>query len=94
MSSQPPLLTLMVSRFYEVTKNETFLKEALPLLDLEYKFWMEKRFSKEFHLNLYNASTSYPRPESYHEDVKTSQETNQSPNQIFSNIASGAETGW
>eukprot|EP01080_Neovahlkampfia_damariscottae_P009912 gene9912-2234_t len=92
--SQPPLLTLMVSRFYEETKNETFLKEALPLLDSEYKFWMEKRYSKKYNLNLYNASTTYPRPESFDEDVKTAEESTQTPQQIFSNIASGAETGW
>jgi alpha,alpha-trehalase len=93
IESQPPLLTLMVSRFYEETKNETFLKEALPLLDLEYKFWMGKRFLKEFNLNIYNVSVSYPRPESFHEDVKTA-ENSIDKEKVYSNLASGAETGW
>lgn len=41
--TQPPLLTWMVSMYYELTNDNSFLTEMLPSLDKEYQFWMTNR---------------------------------------------------
>lgn len=41
--SQPPLLTWMVSVYYEFTNDSSILSELLPVLDKEYEFWMTNR---------------------------------------------------
>lgn len=38
--SQPPLLTEMVAAYFNATGDFDFLSESLPVLDLEYQFWM------------------------------------------------------
>ena len=43
MRSQPPLLPWMVYEYYQVTRDTSFLRDVLPSLDDEYKFWMENR---------------------------------------------------
>ena len=43
--SQPPLLFLMVSDYYDKYRNLIFLKNAYRILKKEYDFWMTKRIS-------------------------------------------------
>lgn len=43
--SQPPFLCSLTKLVFDVTHDETWLKNALPVLDQEYDFWMTKRIS-------------------------------------------------
>lgn len=75
--SQPPVLSLMVSKYVAYTNDTSFLSRALPLLEKEYNYW------KAYHsvnvntktgtvvLSRYNVINSSPRPESYVEDYET-----------------------
>lgn len=107
--SQPPLLSEMVRVFFEYSHNTTFLKAAYPLLEKEYAFWMNTDVETghavdiattsvgNVRLNRYCANTTLPRPESYKEDtdlVNTAHRTGKARDEMFQNIASGAETGW
>ena len=100
--SQPPLLAQMVDIYFKKTRDLDFLKYALNLLDIEYAFWMSERVyhhkserdeSKVFALNLYNAKSTEPRPESYKEDYINARESGNETN-YYSNIISAAESGW
>jgi alpha,alpha-trehalase len=79
--SQPPLLTQMVRVYVEYTQNYTLLERAIPILELEYEFWVNnrtvelERAGKKYSLNHYAVSNTQPRPESYYEDYVTA--TNQ-----------------
>lgn len=105
--SQPPLLTEMVKIYYEKTQDQSFLAQAIPILDKEYRFWIAnttvrvKDPHSERHyylLNRYNVLSNSPRPESYVEDHDAAYLDNQlnetEVRQLFSNLATGAETGW
>ena len=63
--SQPPLLTWMVSAYYESTNDSLFLREMLPVLDKEYEFWMSNRTayvpSCNCIANRYSATITTPR---------------------------------
>ena len=75
--SQPPLLTQMVRVYVEYTQNYTLLERAIPVLELEYEFWVNNRSvtlergGKNYTLHHYNVSNTQPRPESYREDYIT-----------------------
>lgn len=75
--SQPPLLTQMVRVYVEYTQNYTLLERALPILELEYDFWVNnrtvtlERAGRNYSLNHYAVSNTQPRPESYYEDYTT-----------------------
>ena len=119
--SQPPMLTQMVAAIVEhddglasspcdTANNATrlTLREALPLLDMEYEWWMRKGDdSSAVHLeatsdgkpaavlNRYVVRTSSPRPESWREDDATAKKvpTPQRP-QVYADLAAAAESGW
>ena len=63
MRSQPPLLTWMVSEYYQATKDSLLLQDVLPLLDEEYQFWMENRTVSYsgYIVNHYNSPVTHPR---------------------------------
>jgi alpha,alpha-trehalase len=115
--SQPPLLTQMVRVYVEYTQNYTLLERALPILELEYDFWVTNRTvtlnraGRNYSLNHYAVSNTQPRPESYYEDYVTannqtyfnkngqqfnaSRQLNETEKAtLYSNLASGAESGW
>jgi alpha,alpha-trehalase len=75
--SQPPLLTQMVRVYVEYTQNYTLLERALPILELEYDFWVTnrtvtlQRAGRNYSLNHYAVANTQPRPESYYEDYVT-----------------------
>jgi alpha,alpha-trehalase len=115
--SQPPLLTQMVRIYVEYTQNYTILERALPILELEYDFWVNNRTvtlnraGRNYSLNHYAVANTQPRPESYYEDYVTvnnqtyfnkngqqfnvSRQLNETEKAtLYSNLASGAESGW
>ncbi|GAB5355046.1 hypothetical protein AAMO2058_000172300 [Amorphochlora amoebiformis] len=99
--SQPPLLCSMVREVYESSDDKEFLSSALRTLEIEYSFWMSPANSRvvaipvpningvTVELNRYYSKDNTPRPESYREDLNTSE----SPH-IFREIRSAAESGW
>jgi alpha,alpha-trehalase len=115
--SQPPLLTQMVRVYVEYTQNYTLLERALPILEMEYDFWVTnrtvtlERAGRNYSLNHYAVQNTQPRPESYYEDYVTANNRtyfNKNGQQfnatrqlnetemaaLYSNLASGAESGW
>lgn len=91
--SQPPMLSDMVRVVAKIAEEKDtdddpstwdlqFLRAAVPLLEREYTFWMERgthghaveiygSSGEPFVLNRYVANANEPRPESYREDVHT-----------------------
>ncbi|XP_041372836.1 trehalase-like [Gigantopelta aegis] len=100
--SQPPLLTGMVDLYYRATGDVMFLKQALPLLEKEYIFWMTNRTTavntsgKQYVLNKYGTNINSARPESFREDTATAAHlpTDEEKSTLYSNLASAAESGW
>uniref|UniRef100_A0A8C6S4N1 Trehalase n=1 Tax=Neogobius melanostomus TaxID=47308 RepID=A0A8C6S4N1_9GOBI len=101
--SQPPFLTLMVESYYQATKDEEFLRAALPRLDQEYSFWMQNRSvsvsvnGSEHRLNRFEVPVGLPRPESYTDDLELVEglsEGNISKQQLWMDLKAGAESGW
>ena len=103
--SQPPFLALMVKAYYDNTKDIDFVRSCLPILEKEHSFWKSNRSvivehnGKTMQMFRYNARTSQPRPESFKEDLLTMenaglQHNEEGQTEIYSNIASAAESGW
>ncbi|KAL0972682.1 hypothetical protein UPYG_G00193420 [Umbra pygmaea] len=99
--SQPPFLTLMVESYYQATKDETFLRSALPILEQEYMFWMKNRSvdievnGMKHVLNRYNVHVGLPRPESYTDDVELAEGlTEDGAETLWKELNTGAESGW
>ncbi|XP_072021718.1 trehalase-like [Amphiura filiformis] len=98
--SQPPLLIPSVYEYYKATNDLDFVKEILPILEAEYKFWVTKRSvdvvkdDRTYKMCRYKVETDKPRPESFREDVETASKCKEGSAAIYSNISSGAESGW
>ncbi|XP_071397092.1 trehalase [Centroberyx affinis] len=99
--SQPPFLTLMVESYYQATKDKEFLRTALPVLEQEYRFWMQNRSVKveingtEHTLNRYNVQVGLPRPESYTDDLELAEGlSDDRREQLWTDLKAGAESGW
>lgn len=105
--SQPPFLVEMIKAYYNATGDEDYVKQALPTLDKEYEFWMKNKTvqvdcggknKKAYTLNRYHVINNAPRPESYLEDYETAYVnvsfTDKEIDQLFADIAAGAESGW
>ncbi|KAG2194897.1 hypothetical protein INT47_010639 [Mucor saturninus] len=105
--SQPPFLTQMVQEFWEKTGDRDFMTQALPHLEKEYAHWMTNASisvpdpenpHKKYKLNHYVTLNTSPRPESYVEDYNTVNNgtdfTDAEKDQMYADIAAGAETGF
>lgn len=105
--SQPPMLTPMVSEIYSVTGDKKWLAEALPMLEKEYRFWMDPkgghlvelpRLSGEKQvLNIFRSIRRTPRPESYREDMESCRAAvgkGRNAQDVYEAICSAAESGW
>eukprot|EP00929_Paragymnodinium_shiwhaense_P042949 TRINITY_DN22147_c0_g1_i1.p1 TRINITY_DN22147_c0_g1~~TRINITY_DN22147_c0_g1_i1.p1 ORF type:complete len:701 (+),score=90.74 TRINITY_DN22147_c0_g1_i1:74-2104(+) len=107
--SQPPMLTAMVAAVYQETKDKEWLSKALPILEKEYRFWMDPKGGRlvemprmagagERHvLNIYRSVRTTPRPESYYEDIEAFREAEplgRSCAEVYQALCSGAESGW
>jgi alpha,alpha-trehalase len=95
--SQPPLLSEMVRYYYDYTQDMELLREAVPILDKEYKYWMKTHsvnLPGGYSLNRFFSDSDKPRPESYREDVHSSKDMSESEAKtFFANIIAGAESG-
>ncbi|GAB0092045.1 Trehalase [Sergentomyia squamirostris] len=95
--SQPPLLAAMIKAYVEFTNDEEFAAQAAPLLEHEFNFWFNNHTVQcQGHtLCVYGDKSRGPRPESYREDVVTSQEfhTEAEKEEHFSELKAAAESG-
>lgn len=111
--SQPPYLALMVDELITYYQNnslntaaEGLLDIAIPLLDREYGYWMEAgghaveladNSGKMHRLNRFFTDQTFPRPESFREDLQTSNLQTDSfsdSQEVCRNLAAAAESGW
>lgn len=103
--SQPPYFTMMLLKLLDDDGNQfndLVFDEGLKAAVKEYEFWMKYKSVEiedengEIHtLNRYHVPSNFPRPESFAEDIITfEKQYDKSEIEIFSNIKSGAESGW
>ena len=106
--SQPPMLSEMVATYYRHTGDAALLRQALPLLDREYAFWMSGSLGRRGHavtltdgagtehvLNVYTSREARPRPESYREDLELTENlSGEAAEALWRNIRAAAESGW
>lgn len=106
--SQPPMFVQMLNLYVQETGNTTILEEALPLADIEMKWWDTNRSIEVtspwtnqthtvYHYNVF--VNTAPRPEGYIEDYETVEEAEPALNEteranLYIELASGAESGW
>ena len=95
--SQPPLLSLMVRDIYQQTKDEAWLAKAVEALEIEYKFWMQKRMTP-IGLNQHGNNATKENLLGYYDYVSTRIELDQSlPDdekiRIAKNFVAEAESG-
>nr|WON00875.1 trehalase [Arma chinensis] len=98
--SQPPMITQMVNSYFQHTKDFSFIKQNINILDEEMDYWLAsrtvevKKSGKTYKLFRYFAVSNGPRPESYREDVITSEIAGTDKAELFVDIKSAAESGW
>ncbi|KAG6497517.1 hypothetical protein ZIOFF_045418 [Zingiber officinale] len=102
--SQPPLLSAMVFDIYERTGDMEFVKQAVPLLLKEHKFWnsevhkvtVQDAQGHKHSLNRYNAMWDRPRPESGTIDEESAARLSSAAQRrnFYHQVASTAESGW
>ncbi|KAI0265670.1 glycoside hydrolase [Gloeopeniophorella convolvens] len=107
--SQPPLFIWMLSNYVAASGNTSILTRALPLAERELAWWRDNRSlnvtspytNRTYTLFRYAVTNSAPRPESYLTDYSTANDPtlktplNESQRaDLYSELASGAETGW
>ncbi|CAH1391066.1 unnamed protein product [Nezara viridula] len=98
--TQPPMITQMVNSYFQHTKDFSFIKKNIHLLDIEMDYWQTSRTveintnGKTYKLFRYFAVSNGPRPESYREDTITSESTGSDQAELFIDIKSAAESGW
>ncbi|MFA9371471.1 MAG: trehalase family glycosidase [Labilibaculum antarcticum] len=95
--SQPPFFSLMVDLLVEIKKESLIYVDYLPVLEKEYKYWMQdgKRIelTKGEILNRYWDCLNTPRPESYRQDFELFQRANRD-SLLYKDVRSAAESGW
>ncbi len=106
--SQPPFFVMMVRLLVE-HKGKRILRDYLPVLLMEYRFWMrgKTKIAKKDHfayrrivrmpngtlLNRYFDNKVTPRPESLREDNEAA-EASRTPDRVFLHLRAAAESGW
>ncbi|KAF7684175.1 Trehalase [Astathelohania contejeani] len=104
--SQAPYFPMMLLKLLDYEKkgefNDLVLGKGLEMAEKEYRFFdkyrkvevLDKNGDPHF-LNYYHVHTDFPRPESFGEDLLTYHNQNvQTAHEVFSNLKSGAESGW
>ena len=98
--SQPPFFPHMLFYLYENTENQKIrnfiLSKGLDAAIEEHRFFMKVKVTgeeTENTFNVYKVHSDKPRFESYKDDLKTYKNSNYNEN-IYSNIATAAESGW
>ncbi|KAF8272594.1 glycoside hydrolase [Lactarius quietus] len=107
--SQPPLFIWMLSTYVSASNDTTILDRALPLAEIELAWWRNNRSisvtspytNNTYTLSRYSVTNSAPRPESYLTDYDTANDptlstplTESQRAELYSELASGAESGW
>ncbi|KAH8982054.1 glycoside hydrolase family 37 protein, partial [Lactarius hatsudake] len=107
--SQPPLFIWMLSTYVSASNDTAILDRALPLAERELKWWRDNRSvnitspytNKTYTLSRFSVTNSAPRPESYLTDYNTANDptlstplTESQRAELYSELASGAESGW
>jgi alpha,alpha-trehalase len=106
--SQPPFFVMMVKLLAD-HKGKKVLREYLPSLLTEYRFWMrgKTKLAEKDHfafrrivqmpdqslLNRYYDNKVTPRPESLREDTEAAFESH-TPDRMFLHLRAAAESGW
>lgn len=95
--SQPPLLTAMIKTYVDETKDTDFAIRSLDLLEREFQFWMNNHtvVVNGHKLAFYGDKSRGPRPESYREDIESSEifATEEEKQEHYSELKAGAESG-
>lgn len=95
--SQPPLLAGMIKAYVDATNDTEFAKSSVDTLEREFEFWMNNHsVEQDGHtLAVYGDKSRGPRPESYREDVESSQSfaTNDEKEEHFAELKAAAESG-
>lgn len=95
--SQPPLLIPMVHEYYNATNDKQFLKDHILSLEKEFQYWMNNQLIEVngHMLATYGDKSSGPRPESYSEDIETSNEfkTPEEKEEHYAELKAAAESG-
>ncbi|KAL4242581.1 Trehalase, partial [Abortiporus biennis] len=107
--SQPPLFIHMLQAYVEASGDASILTRALPLAEKELTWWSTNRTisvtspysGKTYSLFRYAVNNTAPRPESYLTDYLTANDptlttplSDDERAELYSELASGAETGW
>ncbi|KAF8417169.1 glycoside hydrolase family 37 protein, partial [Boletus edulis BED1] len=107
--SQPPLFVHMLSDYVTTTGDASILQRGLPSAETELAWWATNRTiqvkspytGQTYSMARYAVNNSAPRPESYIEDYLTVHDptlstplTDSQAADLYSELASGAETGW
>ncbi|THG99105.1 hypothetical protein EW026_g3193 [Hermanssonia centrifuga] len=107
--SQPPLFIRMLSDYIAASNDTSILARALPLAEKELAWWATNRTStitspytnNSYPMARYAAANTAPRPESYLTDYLTANDptlttplTDDERADLYSQLASGAESGW
>uniref|UniRef100_A0A7E4UL98 Trehalase n=1 Tax=Panagrellus redivivus TaxID=6233 RepID=A0A7E4UL98_PANRE len=98
--SQPPMYIPMIYEFYEATKNVSFVRKLLASAEAELNFWDTHRTVDvslphgDYTLYRYNSASNVPRPEAFKEDMATANATDRQSCDLWSNLATTAETGY
>lgn len=107
--SQPPLFIHMVYDYVNATGDTSIVQRALPLAEAELAWWANNRTievtspytNQTYMMAHYAVNNTAPRPESYltdyltvHDPTLSTPLTDDQAAELYSELASGAETGW
>lgn len=100
--TQPPMLTLMLYEYFKHTQDLDFVKRNIQYLDKEMDYWLSTRRvevekgGRKYKLFRYYAPSQGARPESFREDLETSNvaASEEERQEIFTSLKSAAESGW
>lgn len=97
--THPPLLIMMVKAYVEVTKDEQFAIQSLPLLETEYETFVSKHSIEVKGRTMYqyrvSAASPGPRPEAYREDLAAAEhlQDEEPREKLFTELKSASESG-
>ncbi|KAG0417621.1 Trehalase, partial [Dictyocoela roeselum] len=103
--SQPPFFAQMLLKLLDVENgkyNDLILSKGLEMAVKELEFFKKYKSinikghdGKIYTLNYFHVPTNYPRLESFSEDIESFQQQKmQSADEFYTNLKSGAESGW
>ncbi|XP_021339900.1 trehalase-like, partial [Mizuhopecten yessoensis] len=99
--SQPPMFIPMVHEYYRSTGDKAFVRDNIATMEKEYQFWRDnrsvdmRRGYETYSLARYAVDMAAPRPESYIEDLATTEGLSPEDSlELYSNLVSACESGW